>query len=102
MIEKAFREVVPCYLSPSDFWQLSLSDLKLVTENLSAYIWTNNHDRLTANRILAGDISCVLAGKAFPPLGTLQPPDPRSARIRSVEEVEMTLMGWAYSGEYDE
>lgn len=91
--------MVPCYLSPSEFWDLSLSDLSLVTDNLSAYNWTQARNSLCANRLLASDISRILAGKSFDSLSSMLPPDPRSTRIRSVEEVEMTLMRWARSGE---
>lgn len=53
---------------------------------------------LSLNRILAADISRVLAGKQFEPISNYLPPNPRGSQTRTVQEIEMTLMAWAQNG----
>lgn len=61
-------------------------------------IWKRDHDNLSYNRALASDISKVLAGHPFTPVESLLPPNPRYTRQRSIDEIEMTLLGWARDG----
>lgn len=90
--------MVPSFLSPSDFWELSLSELYLVTQNTKMKLWQDYYNEVTWNRILAADISKVLAGKQFDPITNYLPPNPRSSQRRTMEEIEMTLMAWANNG----
>lgn len=102
LIEGAFKELVPTYLSPSDFWDLSLSELSPVVQNIKIKMWEDRYNELMYNRVLAADISKVLAGKQFDSILNYLPPNPRTSHIRSVEDIEKTLLGWAYNGEYSE
>lgn len=98
MVENAYRELVPTCLTPSDFWDLSLSELHFVVENIKAKMWKTDFNEVTYNRLLASDISKVLAGKPFVPISNILPPDPRKTRQKSEEEIEMMLLGWAKNG----
>lgn len=64
-------------------------------ENIAVSNWRKNRDAIMFNRILAGDISHVLAGTPFPPVESFLPPNPQRLRPRTVEEVEATLIQWS-------
>lgn len=51
--------------------------------------------QIKIERLLASDISKVLAGKSFDPITSIMPPAPNSMEARTPEEVERTLMLWA-------
>lgn len=90
---------MPSFLAPSEFWKLTLSEIKPVMENVQMNLWQQNLRALTHGRTLAVDISHVLAGKPFTELSSIVPPKPQSDRVRSLEEVEMTLLRWSKDAE---
>lgn len=67
----------------------------MVGRNVRQAKWDKDFSLLSAGRVLASDISKVLAGKSFQPITSYLSPNPKTARVRSLEEVERTLIYWA-------
>lgn len=86
---------MPTYIAIRDFWDLSFTELTLVSNNIRQAKWDRDYQELSYNRVLASDISRVLAGKPFLNIQAFLSENPREKRIRSVEEVERTLLYWA-------
>lgn len=91
---------MPSYISPTDFWNLSLTELDLIGKNIRQRIWDEQYSSLYTARVLACDISKVLAGKSFESIEHYLAPNPRGEEVRSDEEIEATLMMWARQGDY--
>lgn len=86
---------MPSYVSPSDFWNLSLHELILISENVRQVSWEKQYSDLRLAQIHAHYISKILAGKPLPPIESYISPNPRKSRTRSMEEIEMTLLQWS-------
>lgn len=67
----------------------------MVGRNIRQVKWDNDYSLLHANRVLASDISKVLAGKSFQPITMYLSQNPRMSKQRSMEEIERTLIAWA-------
>lgn len=101
MIRGAYENLVPSYISPQDFWSLSFSELPLIARNIRQKAWDEQYLTLYANRIHAQDISRVLAGKSFEMIERYMSPNPRNSKTRKMEDIELTLLQWAYQGAID-
>lgn len=67
----------------------------MISKNLRQAKWDADYSTLHAGRVLASDISKVLAGKQFQPITMFLSPNPRLSKQRSIKEIERTLMTWA-------
>lgn len=70
----------------------------MVGRNIRQAKWDKDYSLLNAGRVLASDISKVLAGKSFQPITSYLSPNPRSMKARSLKEIERTLVYWAEEG----
>lgn len=95
MFRKVYEQIVPSYISPSEFWELSLSEIEPILQNIAQKNWDMQYILLSSNRVLAGDMSRILAGTDFVSLENFLSPNPRSRRVRTDEEIERTLLYWS-------
>lgn len=87
--------MVPRYISPDAFWNLSFTELGDVAQNIKQTKWDEDFARLKAGRVLASDISRVLSGKEFQQIVTYMSPNPRNERVKTDDEIERMLLMWA-------
>lgn len=74
---------------------MSFTELPILVDNIKQVQWDKQYTDLRLIRVLASDISRILAGKQFDPIERFMSPNPRMSRTRTLEQIEMTLMQWA-------